>query len=239
MLNISEKTTAKNKLYSTLVSWLLLLILASSCNYTKKEPVDTSNPNTTKNDSEVSSNDRMNIFADSNFTFIELDSLTEDMLIDKSERDLKYINSVKRFKTEHFTFFKFKGVENTFFAEHYFLVARQKLIGEIKPIIVHQSGDFNYYHSELYTLDKNYNKIDSATVSYSGFDTGGDEPYDYISIGQSTFDGDLITTTSLEYKRFSIDSLVTIDSVIATKKIESDGKIKIIKTERFDTTNKL
>jgi hypothetical protein len=84
------------------------------------------------------------VFLDSNFPFLNLDSLSEDMLRDQSvKKDIKYIQPIKTLSKEHCIFFKI-GCTDSFWDEYCFLVSKQKQIGEITPVIIHDSKDFNY-----------------------------------------------------------------------------------------------
>lgn len=172
----------------------------------------------------------IDIFSDSYFTFLHMDSINEDMLRDSTiKKDYNYIASVKRFKKEHCQFFN-TGCSNTFFDENVFLVSKQRKIGEILPVIVHDSKDFGYYHSELYTIDKNLKKIDSITVSISGSGIQSDEPTIYYETKvTSRFIDNKIVTTELEYWHYSDnDSTLTMDSTIVYREIGIDGKIKTL-----------
>lgn len=172
------------------------------------------------------------IFADSNFTFLSLDSLNEEMLFDKSEKGkIKFIQSRKSFKKEHCEFFK-TGCTNSFWDDYTFLVSKQKQIGEILPVIIHDSKDFNYYHSKLFTVDKEFNKIDSALVSLVGYDRDGDNDYSTTREIRSQFLKDRIITIEFNIKKFDNDSTVTLDSVITHRKIEKNGHITVEKKEK-------
>ncbi|MFN7839480.1 MAG: hypothetical protein ACK5QG_16060 [Bacteroidota bacterium] len=209
-------------------------ILLTSCGQrTIEQTVDSSD--STEFSSLQTSDNSTDLFLDTYFTFLNLDSLDEDMLRDSTIRkDYKYIKSVKRFTKEHCKFFR-TGCSNTFFDENVFFVSKQKKIGDILPVIIHDSKDFNYYHSDLYTLDKNYNKIDSIRVSLTGSGIQSDEPSIYYETKVfSKFSDDKITTTEIEYWHYDErDSTVTKDSTIVYLKIDADGKIKTIKKEKI------
>lgn len=175
----------------------------------------------------------VNMFADSCFTFLALDSLNEHMLRDSVDSGKKYISSVKRFKKEHCRFFR-TGCTNSFWDEYVFLVSKQKPIHGILPIIIHDSKDFDYYHCDLFTLDKNYKKVDSLRVSLHGYSRDGDEiKYSTIQEKKSIFSEDRITTIEFKYNKFDNDSTVTVDSTIFYRKIDKDGRIRLIKKEKL------
>lgn len=176
--------------------------------------------------------DSLDIFIDGNFAFIELDSLNE-LMLNPPDGKSEYVSSVKKLKPEHFRFFNFRNVQGQFFEVHYFLVSRQKLIGDIKPIIVHSQPDFTYQVSELFTIDKQNRKIDSLIVSSWSFDNGGDDPSDRIEIVKSKFSDENITSIEWNYDRYDNDSIVTLDSTIVYRKIRKDGKITILKKEKL------
>jgi hypothetical protein len=172
----------------------------------------------------------VDIFSDSYFTFLHLDSINEEMLRDNTiKKDYNYISSIKRFKKEHCQFFN-TGCSNTFFDENVFLVSKQKKIGEILPVIIHDSKDFGYYHSDLYTLDKHFRKVDSIRVAISGSGTQSDEPTIYYETKViSRFADSKIITTELEYWHYTDnDSTVTMDSTIVYREIGVDGQIKTL-----------
>jgi len=176
------------------------------------------------------------LFNDSNFTFTSIEHLDEQMLRDTtSKRDYKYIKSIKRFTPEHCKLFN-TGCTNTFFDDNVFLVAKQKLIGDILPVIIHDSKDFGYYHSQLFTFDKDNLKIDSVLVSLHGSGTESDEP-PVVSIVkiESDFVDDLITTTESKYEKYlDSDSIVMTSSVIFHRKINRDGRIELISKEKVN-----
>lgn len=173
------------------------------------------------------------IFADSNFTFVSLDSLNEDMLFDKTEKgEVKFLQSRKRFKTEHCKFFR-TGCTNSFWDDYTFLVSRQDLIGEVLPIIIHDSKDFDYYHSQLFTLDKEFNKIDSVVVSLWGYGRDGDADYSTIKEIRTQFSEDKMETIEFSIRKFDNDSTVTLDSTIIYRKIEKNGHITVEKKEKL------
>lgn len=173
------------------------------------------------------------IFADSNFTFVSIDSLNEDMLFDKSEKGkIKFIQSRKSFKEEHCEFFK-TGCTNSFWDDYTFLVSKQRPIGEILPVIIHDSKDFDYYHSELFTLDKELNKIDSVLVSLIGYYQDGENDYSTTREIRSLFLNDKIVTIEFRVKKFDNDSTVTVDSVITHRKIEKNGRITLEQEEKI------
>lgn len=185
---------------------------------------------------DVVTESKPNIFADSNFTFIELDSLSEDMLRDKSEKGKRmYISSIKKMKKAHYRFFNFHGPDGSFWDDYFFLISRQKTVSGIKPVIIHFSLDFGFYTSVLYTLDSENRKIDSVEVASDNFSSGGDTDIDEITKSWSVFEDEFITTMSVEYQRFGGDSTVTTDSTVFYRKIRNDGSIETIKTDKFYT----
>jgi hypothetical protein len=208
--------------------FLLTILTLAACTrqVDKVTPVDTLAQTTPIKESE-----NEDIFDDKYFPLINIDSIDEDMLLKKTG-DREYLDIFTRLKTAHYTFFNFRNVEGEFFEEHYFLISKQKILNNITPIIVHSSGDFNYYTAYLHTLDTNNNKIDSTPVSHEDYETGGDEPYSYVGKTKSKFKDNFITTTILKYKLFDNDSTVTTDSTIVYKEIMKNGIIKVIKTDK-------
>lgn len=184
---------------------IILFILLTSCGRQKTEKSVDTYDSAKRVPLQISDNSAA-LFLDAYFTFLNLDSLDEQMLRDSTiKNDYKYIKSVKRFSKEHCKFFG-TGCSNTFFDENVFFVSKQKMIGEILPVIVHDSKDFNYYHSDLYTLDKNYNKIDSVRVSLTGSGIQSDEPSIYYETKVfSKFSDDKIITTEVEYWHYQSD----------------------------------
>jgi len=214
---------------------IIITYLLSSCGQRTIESKNQT-PDTVKNSTTEVITKTVDIFADSNFTFVSIDSLNEDMLFDESEKGkTQFIKSRKSFKQEHCEFFK-TGCTNSFWDDYTFLVAKQDMIGDILPIIIHTSKDFNYYHSELHTLDKNHNKVDILIVSLDGFDQEPEDDYSTITKAKSRFKSDLIITTNVKFRRYrkaNRDSLVTVDSTIVYRRIEKTGKIIIDKTEKI------
>lgn len=180
-------------------------------------------------------NDPDGLFADKYFTFLALDSLSEDMLRDTTiKRDYKYIKSIKRFTKDHCKFIK-TGCSDTFFDENVFLVSKQKWIDDFLLVMIHDSSDFGYYHSELYVLDKHLNKIDSLVVSLSGSGIESDEPSIYYETKVfSKFEESKIITTEIEYWYYrDNDSTVIVDKAITYRQIGVDGKITILKKDKL------
>jgi len=210
----------------------LVLAVLISCGQKKVEQVAISSDTTVISLPQVI--DRTaEIFADSNFTFIALDSLNEDMLLAPADRKREYISSVKRFTKDHCRYFGI-GCTNTFWDDHVFLVSKQRLIYGILPVIIHDSNDFSYYHSSLFTLDKDYKKVDSLLVSLQGFSRDGDEiDYSTITEVKSLFSSDSITTINYRYNKFDNDSIVAIDSTIVYHRIARDGHIKILEKQKL------
>lgn len=213
-----------------IIIFFTLSFFLSSCGQQKGEQ-SASNADSIKVLSPSVPNNPKDLFTDNYFTFLNLDSLNEEMLRDSTIRDgYKYINSVKRFTKEHCKFFR-TGCSGTFFDENVFFVSKQEMIGDILPVIIHDSKDFDYYHSDLYTLDKNFNKIDSLRVSLTGSGIESDEPSIYYETKVSSkFNHDEIITTEVEYLHYDEgDSTVIKDSTVVYFKIQRDGKIVTIK----------
>ena len=212
-----------------ITKYIALIAILISCERFPSKSVDSvkSIPDSLEKQSE-------DIFADDNFAFIELDSLNEDMLtVNSPDGNSEYVPSVNKLKTEHYRFFNFMNVQGEFFDKHYFLISRQKLIGDIKPIIVHSQPDFTYLVSELFTLDKQNRKIDSLIVASWSFDNGGDDPSDRIELMKSKFSGENIMSIEWKYDRYDNGSIVTVDSMITYREIGKDGKITILKKEKL------
>lgn len=217
-----------------ILALLTLLIFSTSCG-SRTIDQTVANPDSIEVTSLHRVSDSADLFSDTSFTFLNLDFLDEEMLRDTSAgKDYKYIKSVKRFTKDHCRFFG-TGCSDTFFDEHVFLVSKQRKVGEILPVIIHDSKDFNYYHAELYTLDKNHKKIDSVTVSLTGSGIQSDDPaISYKKKVFSKFSDDKITTTEIEYWYYAdLDSTVAKDSTIRYLKIDPDGRIKTIKKEKI------
>jgi hypothetical protein len=211
---------------------IIIANLLSSCGQ-KTSEVETQTSDTVKQSIAETTIGTTDIFADSNFTFVLIDSLSEDMLFNKTEKGkVKFIESRKSFKKEHCEFFK-TGCTNSFWDDYTFLVSKQSPIGEILPVIIHDSKDFDYYHSELFTLDKELNKIDSILVSLVGYDRDGEDDYSTTREIRSRFSKDKIITTEFKIKKFDNDSTVTMDSVITHRKIEKNGHITVEKQEKI------
>ena len=212
---------------------LTIIILTSLLIYCKQETnrLENQTAETISNSISAISVNTAEIFADSNFTFLSIDSLSEEMLFDKSEQgNVKFLGSRKSFKEKHCKFFK-TGCTNSFWDDYTFLVSKQPLIGDILPVIVHDSKDFNYYHSELFTLNRDFEKIDSVLVSLVGYYREGETNYVTIEHIQSKFINNQIITTEFSTKSFDNDSTVTMDSTITYRKIERDGHITVVKKE--------
>jgi hypothetical protein len=217
----------KNSLFATLIV-ILTCCTERATEQNTKQP----EPQTTPI---IDNSKTTDLFADSYFTFTNLDSLNERMLIDTTvKNDYKYIQSVKRFTKDHCKFFR-TGCTDTFFDENVFFVSKQKKVGDFLPVIIHDSKDFGYYHSELFLLDTNYKKIDSLTVTILGSGTQSDEPSIYYTTEViSKFKGNKITTSEIEYWRYADnDSTVTVDSAVVYREIGKDGKIRLLKTDKI------
>jgi hypothetical protein len=176
------------------------------------------------------------IFPDSSFTFIELDSISEEMLEVDSAKSKKYISQVKKMKKEHYQFFHYNGPDGSFWDDYFFLVSRQKSVKGVRPIIIHTSLDFGFYTSTLFTLNSSNEKLDSVVVASAEFSSGGDTNEDDIIRIWSTFRDEYITSTQVNYVRFGTDSLVTIDSTIYYLKIRSNGLIDTINMKKFNVS---
>lgn len=132
---------------------ITIYILLTACGQRTIDQV-ANNLDSTKVSSVEQVDNSADLFLDTYFTFLNLEYLDEEMLRDSTVKgDYKYIKSVKRFKSDHCKFFR-TGCSNTFFDDNVFFVSKQNKVGEILPVIIHDSKDFNYYHCDLFTLDK-------------------------------------------------------------------------------------
>jgi len=209
--------------YKLLLAITIVELVLHSCN-----PRKASKENKVVSDSINIYNQNADILSDSNFTFLHLDSINEDMLRTDTGNYNEYIRSIKPFKAEHCQFFH-TGCSDSFWDNHVFLVSKQKSINGITPVIIHDSRDFNYYHCELFTLVRNNQKIDSLIVSLKGYDRDGEIDYMTIEERKSVFKNDTIVTSDLQYKKFDNDSVVVTESSITFRRIRSDGVIEVLK----------
>jgi hypothetical protein len=165
------------------------------------------------------------IFADSNFTFQSLDFLSEQLLFANGVDDAaKFLQGRKKFRPEHCKFFK-TGCSNSFWDDYTFLVSKQDIVGLVLPVIIHDSKDFNYYHSTLYTIDTRQEKIDSLIVSLWGFSQDCDCDTSAVRHISSHFINDRIITTEYTILDFGNGSTVTTDSIVGVHRITQQGKI--------------
>jgi hypothetical protein len=216
----------------TILRLLIISSFISSCGQKPQEQT-VAKPDSTNTALLPTVDNHADLFLDSCFTFLDLDSINEEMLRDRSIKGgYKYIKSVKRFSKQHCVFFR-TGCHGYFVDDHVFLISKQNPINGITSVIIHDSKDFDYYHSVLYTLDKNYMKVDSLIVSLLGSDMAGDEPPYSITKARSKFDKEFIITTELEYNLYDKDSIVTVDSTVVYRKIQKDGHIAVVKTEKL------
>jgi hypothetical protein len=203
---------------------LLYLVTLLSCTEKTAQQHPTAPGDSTSTRVENSLYTPPELFADVNFPFLSIDSLSEQRLGDPDQDSTKFSSWQQKFTLAHCRFFKI-GCTNSFFDRYTFLVSKQQPVGDILPVIVHNSSDFNYYHSDLITLDKNYNKVDSITVSLEGFDGG--EDYSTQKQAWSRFVNDQIITTTLTRRIFDNDSSVVLDSTISHLRIAKSGTIVV------------
>ena len=204
---------------------LIIVLLLFSCTNKKTENQAAKENKTETIITNEKSKYPYDIFEDKFFSFIALEHVFSNI----AHRD-----SLKKFTKEHYDFFRTK--EEWHDAGCY-LIAKQSKIGSVTPVINYICDPFDFI-GQLFTLDSNYNKIDSLVVFGESWSSGGDGPYEGNSETESFFKDNIIKTkiTIFVWIRDQ-DTTVIDDSLLIFHHIEPNGKIIKDSEKKYDVTN--
>lgn len=187
-----------------------MLSCVSNKNITQEAEIETEKTN--QKLVNIKSKYSYDIFGDEYFSFTGISKFNCDV-------DL---NVLKEFKAEHYDYF---GLNKEWYDSGCYLISKLDSIGSIIPIIIYLCPNFDN-NGYLYTIDANYNIIDSMNIFSCYWSSGGDGPYECSGETESFFSGNIIKSKTINYVwiRETEETIIT-DSVVVIYHIDRDGRI--------------